>query len=151
MISFLKYYRFRKAAEKSGSTEKLPPTSDALAIEGSPTAEPNFLCGLPNYTEAQRNLAYYYEDEDECDTKTMFVGDGFDGMRQFPIVNCNYKHFALVDAGDKNVSHSNSKDELYNRLKRVQNHMYKPKEGEADGYRQSMNFFDSFFVRWRRK
>lgn len=37
-----------------------------------------FLYGRPYAEQAGRQLAYYYEDDDDYDMKTMYINDGYD-------------------------------------------------------------------------
>lgn len=68
--------RFKKSSKVSEIDEKSPPVNETLD-QSMTNNDVTFLYGRP-YAEQPRALAYYYEDEDDYDMKTMYINDGFE-------------------------------------------------------------------------
>uniref|UniRef100_A0A915IUL4 Sushi, von Willebrand factor type A, EGF and pentraxin domain-containing protein 1 n=1 Tax=Romanomermis culicivorax TaxID=13658 RepID=A0A915IUL4_ROMCU len=106
-------FRFQKDSQKH---TKAATNSDDKSPSGKPDTgnDVTFLYGRP-YTEQSRALPYYYEDDDEeynaaNNTKSMYINDSFD-------------QGSLQDKGKDGVD----KDEMFERLRRINNHVYRPK------------------------
>lgn len=119
MICFRFNRKKSKASEAGEKSQGIGATAAGMleAPGAGDPSEGNFIYGRP---QPQPSLGYYYEDEEDfVDMKTMYINDAFDG-----------------EPGTPKAPNGESKEEMFERLKRINQHMYRPPkqvDGNDDG------------------
>ncbi|KFD52311.1 hypothetical protein M513_06874, partial [Trichuris suis] len=133
VVVWMIYFRFRRRDHLAESMEKLPPVGGAPSdeksvLEAAGNGVPNFTYGR-TYSESSHPPTFYYEDDDDDDdyaVKTMYIGDGFEGENN-------------RSRTDNDVEINN--EAVFERLQKLNKHMYKPKErdiaSETDSARKT--------------
>ena len=69
--------------------------------------------------QPMKAIGYYYEDDDDYDMKTMYINDGGDQAdgRTSSIPPVSHNHATSNDPS--------AKDEMFERLRRINQHMYR--------------------------
>ncbi|KRX15830.1 Fibropellin-1 [Trichinella nelsoni] len=134
IVIWMIYFRFRSRDKLAESMEKLPNGNGAassdeksIAEMAGNTAAPNFTYGR-TYSEDSHAPTFYYEDDDDYGVKTMYIGEGFDEN----------------DNGSRIGNDVETNNEaVFERLQRINKHVYKPKYQESISDTESMRKVDT--------
>uniref|UniRef100_A0A5S6QUS0 Fibropellin-1 n=1 Tax=Trichuris muris TaxID=70415 RepID=A0A5S6QUS0_TRIMR len=128
IVVWMIYFRFRTREPLAESMEKLPPgggapSEEKSVLEAAGNGVPNFTYGR-TYSEASHPPNFYYEDDDDdYGVKTMYIGNGFEGED-----NRNRTE------SDREINN----EAVFERLQKLNKHMYKPKDRDTASETESM-------------